>query len=101
MPLNRIRVHHVHIGGAFGCLSDIFPAEFTAALLSIKTRRPVSIVCSREETMIATRHKHATIVELKMGVKRDGTILCTDSRVILDGGAYMSSGSRPMTVGMP
>jgi CO/xanthine dehydrogenase Mo-binding subunit len=92
MPLNKIRIHHVHIGGAFGGLSDTFPVEFTAALLSIKTGRPVRIACSREETMNATRHKHATIVELKMGVKRDGTLLGTDCRVILDGGAYMSSG---------
>ncbi len=92
MPLNRIRVHHVHIGGAFGGRSDALPAEFIAALLSIKTSRPVRIVYSREEDMIATRHKHAAIVELKMGVKLDGTIMGKDIRVILDGGAYMSSG---------
>jgi len=92
MPLNKVRVHHICIGGAFGGRSDVFPAEFIAALLSMKSGRPVKIVYSREETMTATRHKHAAIVTVKMAVKNDGTILGKDIKIIMDGGAYMSSG---------
>jgi len=92
MPLSKIRVHHINIGGAFGGRSDPSPAEFCAALLSIKTGRPVRITYSREETMAATRHKHGAIVDLKLGVKKDGTLLAKDVKIVLDGGAYLSSG---------
>ncbi len=92
MPLSKIRVHHINIGGGFGGRSDPSPAEFCAALLSIKTERPVRITYSREETMAATRHKHSAIVNIKLGVKKDGTLVAKDVYIVLDGGAYMSSG---------
>lgn len=92
IPLAKIRVHHINIGGGFGGRSDTFPGEFIAALLSMRSNRPVKIVYSREESIIATRQKHSAIVELKLAVNRDGTIIGKDSKVILDGGAYMSSG---------
>lgn len=98
LPLGNIRVYRCAIGGAFGGRSDAFPAEFCAALLAMKAHRPVKIVYSREETMVATRNKHAMIVELKTGVKRDGTIMSRDIRVIMDGGAYMSSGGIALNV---
>ena len=93
IPLIKIRVHHINIGGGFGGRSDTLPAEFIASLLSVKTKRPVKIIYSREETMIATRQKHPAIVELKLGVKLNGTIIGKDVKIILDGGAYMSSGT--------
>ncbi len=92
IPLSKIRIRHCHIGGGFGGRSDTFPPEFCASLLSIKCGRPVMIVCTREETMFSARQKHSTIVELKIAVKRDGTLLGKDARVVLDGGAYLSSG---------
>ncbi len=91
MPVVKIRYHNVQMGGAFGGLSDPFPAEFIAALLSIKSKRPVRVAYSREETLIAIRHWPSVVVEMKVGVKRDGTILAIDCKLTLDGGAYMSS----------
>lgn len=92
IPLVKIRLHHIYIGGGFGGRSDVFPAEFIVSFLSMKTKRPVKLIYSREETMIATRQKHPAIVELRLGVRRDGTIMARDLKMILDGGAYMSSG---------
>ncbi len=99
MPLGKVRVHRCYIGGAFGGRSDTFPAEFCAALLSIKAGMPVRIAYSRQETMVATRHKHSMIIDLKTGVKRDGTIMAEDMEAVLDGGAYLSSG--PIACGVP
>jgi 4-hydroxybenzoyl-CoA reductase alpha subunit len=91
MPLVKIRYHNVHMGGAFGGLSDTFPSDFIAALLSIKAARPVRLEYTREETMKAIRHWPSVVVEMKIGVKRDGTILAKDCKLTVDGGAYMSS----------
>ncbi|MBW1706878.1 MAG: molybdopterin-dependent oxidoreductase [Deltaproteobacteria bacterium] len=92
IPLPKIRVHHINIGGGFGGRSDTNPAEFIVSLLSIKAKRPVKITYTREETMIATRHKHPATVEIKLAVNLDGTITGKDVKIVMDGGAYMSSG---------
>jgi 4-hydroxybenzoyl-CoA reductase alpha subunit len=96
IPLDKVRVHHVHIGGAFGGRSEMMSCEFCAALLSMKTGRPVKIAYSREETFTCTRQKHPFIIDLKTGVKKDGTILARQYRVVADGGAYLNTG--PITI---
>ncbi|MDP2727527.1 MAG: xanthine dehydrogenase family protein molybdopterin-binding subunit, partial [Dehalococcoidia bacterium] len=96
LPLDRVRLHNVHIGGAFGGRSEMMACEFCASLLSMKTGRPVKITYNREETFTCTRQKHPFIIDLKTGMKRDGTILARQYRVIADGGAYLNTG--PITV---
>jgi len=92
IPTHLIRVHHCYIGGAFGGRSDVFPAEFVAAILSRKAGKPVKIMYSRQESLANTRMMHGAIFDIKIGVKKDGTILARDTRVVLEGGAYLSSG---------
>lgn len=91
MPLKDVRVHECYFGGHFGGRTDSQSAELCAALLSIKTRRPVKIIYTREETMSVSKHKGNFTVDLKMGVKRDGTLVAEDARLVMDGGAFASS----------
>lgn len=92
MPASKIRVHHTFVGGAFGGKIDLFPYEFCAAYLSMKTGRPVKIELDREEVFMTTRQRHPIIVKIKTGVKKDGTILAQDIKVIADNGGYRGSG---------
>lgn len=92
LPFSSVRVQKAYVGGAFGGKIDLFSHEFCAALLSMKTGRPVKIVASREEIFSAYRHGQPMIVEIKTGVKRDGTILAQEFWVINDPGAYRGSG---------
>ncbi|MDP2663095.1 MAG: molybdopterin-dependent oxidoreductase [Dehalococcoidia bacterium] len=96
LPLDNVRVHHVHIGGAFGGRSEMMACEFCASLLSMKAGRPVQIAYTREETFTCTRQKHPFIVDIKTGMKRDGTITARQYQVIADGGAYLNTG--PITI---
>ena len=99
IPLNRVRVRRVHIGGAFGGRSEVQPADFATALLSIKTERPVKLVLSREENAIATRQVHDMIATIKTAADRDGKIVAKVFKVIYDGGAYSSTG--PIATSIP
>ena len=99
LPLNRVRVRRIDIGGAFGGRSEVSPGDFIASLLSIKTGRPVKLVLTREENAIATRQVHDIIATIKTGVKKDGTIIAKEYRVIYDGGAYSSTG--PIATSIP
>lgn len=99
IPLNKVRVRQVYSGGAFGGRSEVAPGDFMAALLSMKSGRPVKLVLSREENAISTRQVHDIIATIKTGVKKDGTILAKEFKVIYDGGAYSSTG--PIAASIP
>jgi 4-hydroxybenzoyl-CoA reductase subunit alpha len=92
-PASQVRVHKTYIGGAFGGKIDLFPYEVCAALLSQEAGRPVKIELTREEVFTTTRQRHPTIIEIKTGVKRDGTILAQEIQVIVDNGGYRGTGA--------
>lgn len=92
LPFSAVRVQKAYVGGAFGGKIDLFSHEFCAALLSIKAGRPVKIEASREEIFSAYRHGQPLIVEIKTGVKRDGTLVAQQVRVINNCGGYRGSG---------
>jgi len=92
IPLASVRVRKAWVGGAFGGKIDLFSHEFCAGLLSMKTGRPVKIEASREEIFSAYRHGQPLIVELKTGVKKDGTIVAQKYRIINNCGGYRGSG---------
>jgi CO/xanthine dehydrogenase Mo-binding subunit len=99
IPLNKVRVRKITIGGAFGGRSEISPGDFICALLARKTRRPVKIVYTREENSIATRQGHALITTFKTGVNRQGRVIARDVTCYMDGGAYSSTG--PIATSVP
>ena len=80
------------MGGAFGGKIDLFSHEYCAALLSMKASRPVKIVATREEIFTAYRHGQPLLMELKTGVKSDGTLMAQQIKVINNSGAYRGSG---------
>ncbi|HTU33449.1 MAG TPA: 4-hydroxybenzoyl-CoA reductase subunit alpha [Candidatus Acidoferrum sp.] len=96
MPMNRIRVIKPLIGSGFGGKSEVIPIEIAASVLAKKTKRPVKITYTREEVFYAHRGRPRTIVDLKMGITREGKITAVQARVVQDGGAYCGFG--PVTV---
>jgi 4-hydroxybenzoyl-CoA reductase subunit alpha len=96
LPMNRIRVIKPLIGSGFGGKSEVIPIEVAAAVLAKKTKKPVKITYTREEVFYAHRGRPRTIVDLKMGLTREGKIAAVEARVIQDGGAYCGFG--PVTV---
>jgi 4-hydroxybenzoyl-CoA reductase alpha subunit len=92
MPMHRIRVIRPMVGGAFGGKSDPFPHEMIAALLSIRTKRPVKILFDREEVFITNHGRHPTRTLMAMGVSREGLITGLDLKSLIDGGAWGSFG---------
>jgi len=99
IPLHKVRVRKIAIGGAFGGRSEIAPGDYICALLAQKTRRPVKIAYTREENTIATRQGHATITTIKTGVDRHGRVVARDVTCYMDGGAYSSTG--PIATSVP
>jgi 4-hydroxybenzoyl-CoA reductase subunit alpha len=92
LPFGRVRVLKSYVGGAFGGKVDLFSHEYIASLLSMKCRKPVKAVYTREEVFKFARHGQPLIMYIKTGVARDGTILAQKIRTINDSGGYRGSG---------
>ncbi len=84
-----VRVVQTETGGGFGGKEE-YPSMIAAhaALLALKSGRPVKLVYDRAEDMVATTKRHPAIVRHRTGVRQDGRITAMDIEVILDGGAY-------------
>jgi len=92
LPLSKVRVISLNLGGGYG--SKLYPKlEPLAAALALKAKRPVAITLTREE-VFQTLTKHAARIYLKTGVKNDGRILARQCRIYLDTGAYAEIGPR-------
>jgi CO/xanthine dehydrogenase Mo-binding subunit len=98
LPLHKVKIKKIAIGGAFGGRSEICPADYICALLAKKTSAPVKIVFTREENTIATRQGHAMITTHKTGVDKEGRVLARETTCYMDGGAYSSTGPIATTV---
>ncbi|MBI2881482.1 MAG: xanthine dehydrogenase family protein molybdopterin-binding subunit [Candidatus Tectomicrobia bacterium] len=90
MPLSRVRVVGSTVGGGFGGKKP--RVEHYAAALAYKTRKPVRIVLSREEDLAATFQRHPAVVDIRSGVKKDGTLTAWDFQMVMDTGAYADHG---------
>ena len=83
-----------HVGGSFGGREP--KAEQLAASLVLAQKdypkRPVRIKFTREEHLSTTTTRAHYIVDMKTGVKKDGTLVANKIRLILVGGAYAGTG---------
>jgi len=89
LPEDKIRVVQTETGGAFGGKEE-YPSMIAghAALLAIKSGRPVKIVYDRMEDMAATTKRHPSRTRHRTAVSRDGRILGGEIEFTVDGGAY-------------
>ncbi|MGH6769878.1 MAG: molybdopterin-dependent oxidoreductase [Xanthobacteraceae bacterium] len=86
-PINKVRFIMSPVGGGFGGKEDMI-YQGMLALLAMKTRRPVRLVFTREESIVSTAKRHPARTHLKMGLTRDGRIRAVAFKMISDGGAY-------------
>jgi CO/xanthine dehydrogenase Mo-binding subunit len=86
-----VRVVQTETGGGFGGKEE-YPSMIAAhaALLALKSKRPVKIIYDRTEDMVATTKRHPSVVRHRTGVMRDGRIVAMEIDVLLDGGAYVT-----------
>jgi CO/xanthine dehydrogenase Mo-binding subunit len=87
IPQDKFVFNPVYIGGDFGGKGDFMDLA-VVYLLSKKARRPVKLVMDYDEEFIAGNPRHASIIHVKTGVKKDGTIVAHHMNFIFDSGAY-------------
>ncbi len=87
IPLSKIDVRRVPIGGTFGSSIQMNPPIPICAALALKSGRPVKLTLTREED--AHDHsRYGCTIDLKLAAKKDGTLLGADMKVVGDIGAH-------------
>lgn len=87
VPEERIRVNVVNVGGEFGGKGDASDLP-VAYFLAQQSGRPVKIVMTYAEELMAGNPDHPTVVTVRSGVKRDGRIVARTLRAVHASGAY-------------
>ncbi|MFI5283798.1 MAG: xanthine dehydrogenase family protein molybdopterin-binding subunit [Candidatus Dormibacterales bacterium] len=92
LPMSKVRVIVPSLGGGFGGKCE-FGIEAHAVALAQKAGRPVRLILSRsEEFIVPNMTRHGAVVELKTGLKKDGTLVAREARVVLDTGGNAAHG---------
>jgi len=92
-----VRVISTPVGGAFGAKEEN-TVQIHLALLTLKTKRPVKMVWSREESGVTGIKRHPMIVTTKTATDRNGRITANKVRIVADTGAYASLGPTVLDV---
>ena len=87
LPHGRVRLEGAYLGGGFGGKEDV-TVECLLGLLVWKTRRPVQLVFSREESFIGHGKRHPYVMRYRSGATRDGTLTALEAELVSDSGAY-------------
>ncbi len=87
IPMGKIRVVKVALGGSFGSSIHVNPVVMAATALALKTLRPVKMTYTREEDL----HDHCSyqmIFKLKLGATKEGKLTAGRLEAFLDIGAH-------------
>jgi CO/xanthine dehydrogenase Mo-binding subunit len=85
----KLIFHPTHIGGDFGGKGGFMDVP-VAYFLSKKSGQPVKMVMDYTEELTAGNPRHPSIIKIKTGVKKNGTIVAHHIDFLFDSGAYAS-----------
>lgn len=97
IPISSVRVIKPRVGGGFGAKQSGCCEAF-AAFAAMKLNRPCSCTYTREESQCASNSRHEMELKVKIGAKKDGTIVAIDLYALSNAGAYGYHGST--TIGL-
>ncbi len=90
IPHSKLRVVPLEIGGGFG--GKVYPTlEALCVLLSKKSGHPVKMTLTRDEVLRITGPTSDSIVKIKTGCMRDGTLTAIQADLWMDAGAFPGS----------
>jgi nicotinate dehydrogenase large molybdopterin subunit len=98
LPQSQVRVIASYMGGGFGGKEDM-TVEPYIAMLVWRTRRPVRMVWSRQESIMASTKRHPFTMHYRTAATKEGKILAVDADIIGDAGAYPCLSARVLFAG--
>ena len=89
VSLNKVRVIQNHMGGSFGGKDEVMSSiAARAALLALRTNRPVKMVNTRDESILESYKRHPYKMKYKVGATKEGKLVAMEIKCLADSGAY-------------
>ncbi|MBU1180473.1 xanthine dehydrogenase family protein molybdopterin-binding subunit, partial [Patescibacteria group bacterium] len=89
LKINQVRIIQSTIGGSFGGKDEsVMLMAARSAVIAMKTKRPVKMILTREESFLESSKRHASKAKYKIGAKRNGTVVAVENEIYTQGGAY-------------
>jgi len=92
IPMDRVRVLSPFMGGGFGSKNNAGKHTLYAALAARQLGRPVKIIFTRAEESTAAGKRPRSVQRIRLGARRDGTLVAIDYWGISGVGAYRAVG---------
>jgi xanthine dehydrogenase molybdenum-binding subunit len=90
MPLAKIKVVPMEIGGGFGGKIRVY-LEPVAAILSKKTGKPVKLLMSRSDVFEGTGPTPGSFIRVKVGADKNGRLTAAEAYLAYEAGAFPGS----------
>ena len=87
LPQDRIVVHPTFIGGDYGGKGSFMDGPICYHLARV-SGRPVKMLMSYYEELLAANPRHAGVITVKTGVKKDGRMWARRTEMVFNAGAY-------------
>ncbi|SDH41628.1 selenium-dependent xanthine dehydrogenase [Desulfosporosinus hippei] len=92
LPAEKVRIISKLVGGGFGGKEDL-SVQHHAALLAVKTQKPVKLTFTRQESILVHPKRHAMELEVTTGCDENGKLTAMVAKIVADTGAYASLGT--------
>ena len=88
-PESAVRIVAPDVGGGFGCKVLLYGDETLCALAAMRLGRPVKLMLTRTEDMLATSQGRGQVNDVEVAASADGEVLAIRCRTLADLGAYL------------
>ncbi len=88
LPQSAIHFIEPAVGGGFGARGEFYPEDFLVPFAAMHFRRPVCWIEDRSENLKAMNQSREQSYRVRLGLRKDGTILAMDSEILFNMGGY-------------
>ena len=87
VPHSKVRIIAPYVGGGFGGKEDMTVEPYLGLVVHL-LRRPVRMVWTRQESLVARPKRHPMVMHYRTAADADGKITAQDITITADAGAY-------------
>ena len=88
LPKSAIHFIEPAVGGGFGARGEFYPEDFLIPFAAMHFRRPVCWIEDRSENLKATNQSREQSYRVRLGLRKDGTILAMEAEILFNMGGY-------------
>ena len=88
LPQSCIHFIEPEVGGGFGARGEFYPEDFLIPFAAMHFHKPICWIEDRSENLKTMNQSRQQNHRVKIGVKKDGTIMAMDAEILFDMGGY-------------